>query len=130
LLSYNPEMPSAIVRVERDEELIEKIADAVDGFLERLDAMRDRLVGMGWKPIERRAPEAVCHGVRDDGRWCLGTEGVQQSEDGEWRCAACIAKHEATWQPPTFHVEGPAVPDAIQDYVFNPQEFEEATPCP
>ena len=36
-LSYNPELPPALLRVERDEEYIEKLSDAMDEFLVNLD---------------------------------------------------------------------------------------------
>jgi hypothetical protein len=46
-LSYHPELPSAIVRVERDEEFITKLAQAVNTFLGMMDDMRDKLQKFG-----------------------------------------------------------------------------------
>jgi hypothetical protein len=39
-LSYNPEMPNALVRVGRDEKFIAALAQAVDQFLEMVDTMK------------------------------------------------------------------------------------------
>jgi len=43
LLSYHPEMPPAIVRIERDEAFIGKLAEAVSDFLENLQQAKETL---------------------------------------------------------------------------------------
>ncbi len=43
LLSYNPEMPPVLVRVERDEEYLSALAPALDAFLARLDDAKAQL---------------------------------------------------------------------------------------
>jgi hypothetical protein len=69
--SYHPMMPEALVRVERDEELISALAEAVGHFLERLEAAEARL--------------------RDAGRW---VESVAGSSD-----RADIVGMTAAWAP-------------------------------
>lgn len=51
LLSYHPQMPPALVRVERDEEFIAALATAVEKFLERLDLAQRALDAMGCKAL-------------------------------------------------------------------------------
>jgi len=46
-LSYHPDMPPALIRVERDEAYIGKLAEALDNLLTLLDAKRGRLAGHG-----------------------------------------------------------------------------------
>lgn len=55
ICSWHPEMPAAIVRVERDEEYIEKLAAAVGAFVERLDELKLELAARDLLP--RPAPE-------------------------------------------------------------------------
>ncbi len=43
LMAYNPEMRPALVRVERDEEFIEALAEIVDSFVVRLDEAKGTL---------------------------------------------------------------------------------------
>lgn len=43
LFSFNPSMPTVRVRVERDEELIETMAEIVGSFVQRLDAAKVKL---------------------------------------------------------------------------------------
>lgn len=50
LVSYHPEMPSAIVHVTRDDEFIGALAEAVDVFLCRLDEAKERLLAIGCRP--------------------------------------------------------------------------------
>lgn len=47
-LSYNPELPPVIVRLERDEWFIEKLATAVNEFIEYLAACRRKLIREGF----------------------------------------------------------------------------------
>jgi hypothetical protein len=49
-LSYNPELPSAIVREVRDEEMIGKLADAVEQFINHLGDLKASLVYRGYFP--------------------------------------------------------------------------------
>jgi hypothetical protein len=50
-LSYNPEMPQALVRVERDEVFISALAEAVGAFVERLKEAREKMRKLGY--VER-----------------------------------------------------------------------------
>lgn len=43
VLSFNPELPPALLRTERDEEFIGKLGDAVDAFLGRLAEAKEAL---------------------------------------------------------------------------------------
>lgn len=51
LCSFHPELPPALVRVERDEEFIAALATAVEKFLERLDLAQRALDAMGCKAL-------------------------------------------------------------------------------
>lgn len=48
VLSYHPEMPWALSRIERDEEFIELLSKAVMVFSARLEAMSEDLMERGW----------------------------------------------------------------------------------
>lgn len=48
ILSYHPEMPPALIRVERDEDFIDKLADAVEEFSAKLEEKTAELVARGW----------------------------------------------------------------------------------
>ena len=48
VLSYHPEMPPALIRVERDEEFIESLAAAVNAFSRILEEQYLRLIELGW----------------------------------------------------------------------------------
>lgn len=52
ILSYHPEIPAHILRVERDEELIGALAGAVTLFVDQLVGARQRLITMGCTPAE------------------------------------------------------------------------------
>lgn len=52
LLSYNPELPPALVRYYRDEELIRSLSEAVDAFLVRLDLAKEKMLALGCAPAE------------------------------------------------------------------------------
>jgi hypothetical protein len=43
LVAYNPRLPAVLLKVERDEEFIESLAEIVDGFVVRLDEAREQL---------------------------------------------------------------------------------------
>lgn len=45
-MSYSPELPAALVRIDRDEAYIEALSFAVEGFLTRLDEAEARLRAM------------------------------------------------------------------------------------
>lgn len=55
-VSYHPTIEPVCVRIERDEEFIELIADAVTTFCDELDAAKASLMDRGMKPFE---PELV-----------------------------------------------------------------------
>lgn len=57
LLSYHPEMPAALVRIERDETYLAALAPALAAFTEKLEAKRRRLIELGCTPAESLAPE-------------------------------------------------------------------------
>ena len=46
LVSFNPAIPSVLVRCERDEAFLKALAEIVDAFVVRLDAAKARLLGM------------------------------------------------------------------------------------
>lgn len=49
-ISYNPDMPPALVRITRDEKFIAALEAAVDAFLDRLDGMIYTLTQRGYFP--------------------------------------------------------------------------------
>lgn len=55
LLSYHPDMPPALCRIERDEVFIAALAEAVDEFVARLEAGKQRLLELGVKPMREAA---------------------------------------------------------------------------
>jgi len=55
ILSYHPELPPALVRVERDEDFIARLAAATTAFAECLVAMSLKLVERGWLTGEKWA---------------------------------------------------------------------------
>lgn len=61
ILSYHPEMPPALVRVERDEEYIKKLAGAVTSFSMELEARWETLRAEYVKDDEpdRKAVDAI-----------------------------------------------------------------------
>lgn len=59
-LSYNPDMPPALVRQHRDEDFIKKLAECVDQFLEYLDEAKYKLqLQYGMFPELKRPPLKV-----------------------------------------------------------------------
>lgn len=56
LVSYHPEIPSVWVHIERDEEYIGQLASAVDEFLARLAAAREKLIAQGAQPATKLDP--------------------------------------------------------------------------
>lgn len=59
ICSYHPAMPPVVVRVERDEEYIAKLATALDEFCVQLDAEIQRLKGLGYKLKERETDGTI-----------------------------------------------------------------------
>lgn len=55
LLSYHPDMPPALVRIERDEEFIAALSMAVDGFCQRLDNAKKQMIQLGVVPQSKAA---------------------------------------------------------------------------
>ena len=55
LLSYHPEMPPALIRVERDEAYIGKLRAAVETFAEVLAEHTEQLRARGWLPEDEGA---------------------------------------------------------------------------
>lgn len=55
IMSYHPEMPAALIRVERDEDFIEALSAAVGEFSRILEVYAVRLRDMGWISV-RAAP--------------------------------------------------------------------------
>lgn len=47
-VSYNPELPAALVRQHRDEEFIKRLAAALEQFLSYIDEMKLKLVKLGY----------------------------------------------------------------------------------
>ena len=60
VLSYHPEMPPALYRIERDEDFIEKLACAVEAFAEVLEQHWATCVANGWvaEPKPKPTPSA------------------------------------------------------------------------
>lgn len=54
ILSYHPEMPEAIIRVERNEEFLKVLDAALKDFLAVLDVRRSKIEARGW--IKKIAP--------------------------------------------------------------------------
>jgi putative phage-type endonuclease len=50
-ISYHPDMPASIVRVERDEEYIAKIVEYLDEFLGEMDEVLEMWEGRGYTPV-------------------------------------------------------------------------------
>lgn len=59
MLSYHPEMPPALIRVERDEAYIAKLRAAVEAFAEVLAQQTDALRTRGWLPDVPAVTEPV-----------------------------------------------------------------------
>lgn len=56
LLSYNPELPSVIVRIQRDEEYIAALHAAMEAFLANLTRARAKLLDQGCEPATALDP--------------------------------------------------------------------------
>jgi len=52
-LSYNPLLPPALVRVNRDEKYIAALSKAMERFLEELEAAKEQLIKAGHMPAEK-----------------------------------------------------------------------------
>lgn len=57
VLSWHPELPPALMRIERDENFISLLDVHVTAFSERLEAMFVELVGRGWAKEKPARPE-------------------------------------------------------------------------
>jgi hypothetical protein len=57
LLSYHPDLPPAIVRIERDKQYIADLDRAMREFLPTLEDARKRLLDLGCVPAQALAPE-------------------------------------------------------------------------
>ena len=51
VLSFNPCLPCVMMRIKRDQELIDNLSDAVDEFLERMTGAKQRLIALGCVPV-------------------------------------------------------------------------------
>lgn len=51
-ISYHPEMPGEIIRVERDEAYIKALTDALEGFCDLLDENKAKLRERGFEPVQ------------------------------------------------------------------------------
>lgn len=65
LLAYNPLLPPALYRVERDESFIETIAAEVNAFSQRLEALHQFMIDQGWT-TSRKKPEPRLQDVMAD----------------------------------------------------------------
>lgn len=65
VLSFHPEMPPALIRIERDEEYIQKLSAAVTAFSEALEEQWMRMAEEGWgpppppKPVEKTTAQLL-----------------------------------------------------------------------
>jgi hypothetical protein len=86
LLSYNPAMPKAIKRFERNGEFIANLQDALFGpmgFLERFENVKASMHEKGFK-----FPAPACAIMTVEGQRCGSTDGVTDV-DGVWTCQKC-----------------------------------------
>ena len=58
-VSYHPQMPSDVIRIERDERYIGLLASSLDEFVEQLMADRAALLARGFAPAEFASEEAA-----------------------------------------------------------------------
>src|SRR5690606_5723725 len=59
LFSYHAQMPSALIKTERDQDRIAKLAEALARFVDNLDEMTERARSLGvFQPIARVAAPA------------------------------------------------------------------------
>ena len=71
ILSYHPEMPPALIRVERDEEFIKLLSEAVEEFSRLLEEAAADLTARGWiLPAEKPAETFI---TDSDLSWVAGT---------------------------------------------------------
>lgn len=62
-LSFNPALPPALVRFERDDSFIGYLAAAVEEFCDQLDEAKARLTALGYGPPLAEEPEPFFSGV-------------------------------------------------------------------
>lgn len=97
LVIYHPTIRPAVVRIHRDDAVIEAITSAVVQFADDLDAKKEALVRGGHKP---RDPMIVagffCRAIRN-GRWCRSTRSLVANEIGVLVCEEC--RNDAAGRP-------------------------------
>lgn len=81
---YHPTLPSIVQRVERDEDVIQKLADGVEEFNADLEAAKAQLLDMGCTRVVPSEPEKICMFPCGD-NWCLETHDLVQVGNG-WLC--------------------------------------------
>lgn len=85
VLSYHPDMPPALFRVQRDEKFIEKLAEAVTEFSARLEGLAEMASRAGWikaKPVEEKPHVKYGEFINDDDlAWALG-RSVEEAAKG------------------------------------------------
>ncbi len=59
LLSFHPEMPPALIRIDRDEVFIAELAKAVEAFSLELERQTERLIEYGWIDGRKESPKAT-----------------------------------------------------------------------
>jgi hypothetical protein len=96
ICSYHPEMPQAIVRVERDEKYIELLATALDSFCELLGAKRRMLTEQGLIKPPTAAPETTDDslGVSDEDVDQILARQDHEPEPLEWTLIESFAEPE------------------------------------
>jgi hypothetical protein len=58
-LAYNPALPKSLTECGRDEEFIAALSSIMDGFLEKLERAKNRMLALGCKPAEPVTNESV-----------------------------------------------------------------------
>ena len=73
---YHPTQPSIIEKVWRDQDIIDRIEEAVATFNEKMDMAREELLQKGWTPKPDPCPP--CKATIDDGRWCMSRNRTEK----------------------------------------------------
>lgn len=72
VLSFHPELPEALIRIERDEDFIEKLSLAVEAFSQQLEELTEMAVKRGWlnpkEPREETLTEMLRASLREMNR--------------------------------------------------------------
>lgn len=82
---WHPSLPPVYRVFERDEAYLDALGLALDAFLDSLDEDKQRLIDLGCTPRLPRNPDAFCHHVGSDQRWCWKRQDVVETSEG-WRC--------------------------------------------